>query len=111
MERRDVQNRYGEHLSTFVDGDVEATSVTLRWIPGRIVTAIQLEPGGIVHTVTADEIEAGIATIEGLASETNYTVTLKNGSKTRGVLTFMTLVDIGNAIPVYRKMTSRQCWM
>jgi hypothetical protein len=85
----------------FVDGDVEATSVTLRWIPGRIVTAIQLEPGGIVHTVTADEIEAGIATIEGLASETNYTVTLKNGSKTRGVLTFMTLVDIGNAIPVY----------
>ncbi len=51
--------------------------------------------------VTADEIAAGSATIEGLTSETNYTVTLKNGAKTRGILEFMTLVDIGNAIAVH----------
>jgi hypothetical protein len=85
----------------FQDGDVEATAVTLRWIPGRTLTSIQIEPGGIVHTVTADEIAAGSATIEGLTGETNYTVTLKNGAKTRGVLEFMTLVDIGNAIAVH----------
>jgi hypothetical protein len=85
----------------FQDGDVEATAVTLRWIPGRTLTSIQIEPGGIVHTVTADEIAAGSATIEGLTSETNYTVTLKNGAKTRGILEFMTLVDIGNAIAVH----------
>jgi hypothetical protein len=77
----------------FVDGDVEATSVTLRWIPGRIVTAIQLEPGGIVHTVTPTRLRRALPPRR-LASETNYTVTLKNGSKTRGVLTFMTLVDM-----------------
>jgi hypothetical protein len=85
----------------FQDGDVKATSVTLRWSPGKALTAIMLEPGGIQHTVTADEIAAGSATIEGLTAETTYTATLKNGAKTRGILEFMTLVDIGNAIAVY----------
>ncbi len=85
----------------FQDGDVKATSVTLRWTPGKTLTAIMLEPGGIVHTVTADEIAAGSATIEGLTAETTYTATLKNGAKTRGTVEFMTLVDIGNAIAVY----------
>ncbi|MDD2514461.1 MAG: DUF4957 domain-containing protein [Proteiniphilum sp.] len=85
----------------FQDGDVEATAVTLRWIPGRTLTSINIEPGGISHQVTAGEIAAGSATIEGLTGETNYTVTLKNGAKTRGILEFMTLVDIGNAIAVH----------
>lgn len=85
----------------FQDGDVKATSVTLRWSPGKALTAIMLEPGGIQHTVTADEIAAGSATIEGLTAETTYTATLKNGAKTRGTVEFMTLVDIGNAIAVY----------
>lgn len=85
----------------FQNGDVEATAVTLRWIPGRTLTTITLEPGGITHQVTSAEIAEGSATIEGLTDETNYTVTLKNGTKTRGILTFMTLVDIGNAIPVH----------
>jgi len=85
----------------FQDGDVKATSATLRWIPGRTLTTISVDPGSIVHTVTADEIAAGSATIEGLTGETNYTVTLKNGNKTRGILEFMTLVDIGNAIAVH----------
>ena len=85
----------------FQDGDVKATSVTLRWSPGKALTAIMLEPGGIQHTVTADEIAAGSATIEGLTAETSYTAILKNGTKTRGILEFMTLVDIGNAIAVH----------
>ncbi len=85
----------------FLDGDVAATSVTLRWIPGRTLTTITLEPGPITHTVTAAEIAAGNATIEGLTGETTYTATLRNGAKIRGIMNFMTLVDIGNAIPVY----------
>ena len=85
----------------FQDGDVKATAVTLRWTPNRTLTTILLEPGGIVHTVTAAEIAAGSATIEGLTAETTYTATLKNGTKTRGIVEFMTLVDIGNAIAVY----------
>lgn len=85
----------------FQDGDVEATAVTLRWIPGRTLTTITLEPGGITHQVSSEEVANGSATIEGLTDETNYTVTLKNGTKTRGMLTFMTLVDIGSAIPVH----------
>lgn len=85
----------------FQDGDVKATSATLRWTPGKTLTTIMLEPGGIQHTVTAGEIAAGIATIEGLTAETTYTATLKNGAKTRGIVEFMTLVDIGNAIAVY----------
>lgn len=85
----------------FLDGDITATSVTLRWIPGRTLTSITLSPGGITHTVTAEEINAGSATIEGLTGETTYTATLRNGAKPRGVMEFMTLVDIGNAIAVY----------
>ena len=64
----------------FQDGDVKATSATLRWTPGKTLTTIMLEPGGIQHTVTAGEIAAGIATIEGLTAETTYTATLKNGA-------------------------------
>ncbi|MBF6627416.1 MAG: fibronectin type III domain-containing protein [Proteiniphilum sp.] len=85
----------------FEDGDLKATAVTLRWIPGRTLTSITLEPGGITHTVTTAEIAAGSATIEGLTGETTYTATLRNGQKVRGILEFMTLVDLGNAIPVY----------
>lgn len=85
----------------FEDGDLKATSVTLRWTPGKKLTAIGIEPGGITHTVTADEMAAGVATIDGLTGETSYTATLYNGTKVRGVLDFMTLVDIGNAIPVH----------
>ena len=85
----------------FQDGDVAATSVTLRWISGRALTTITLEPGAITHTVTAAEVAAGSTTIEGLTGETTYTATLRNGTKTRGIMNFMTLVDIGNAIPVH----------
>lgn len=85
----------------FEDGDLKATAVTLRWIPGRTLTSITLEPGGITHTISAAEIAEGSATIEGLTGETTYKATLRNGQKVRGILEFMTLVDLGNAIPVY----------
>ena len=85
----------------FEDGDIKATSVTLRWTPGKKLTSIILEPGAIEYTVTADDIATGSATIESLSAETQHTATLKNGTKTRGNIEFMTLVDIGNATPVY----------
>ena len=85
----------------FEDGDLKATSVTLRWDPNKTLTEITLEPGGIVHKVTPQEIAAGMVTIDGLVGETAYTATLKNGAKIRGVKKFSTLVDIGDATAVY----------
>lgn len=85
---------------SFEDGDVAATSATLRWTPDKRLTEIILEPGAITHKVTEKEIADGMAIIKGLDSETAYTATLKNGTKTRGVKGFETLVDIGNAIRV-----------
>jgi len=81
--------------------ELKATEVTLRWTPGQMATEIILNPGDIKHAVSAEEIAAGAATITGLSGETEYTATLKNGSKTRGVLTFTTMIDLGDAIGVY----------
>lgn len=85
----------------FEDGDIKSKGVTLRWQANKQLTNITLEPGGISHKVSKEEIANGSATIEGLTSETTYKVTLKNGDKTRGVIDFMTLVDLGDAIAVY----------
>jgi len=87
-------------LSEIAEEDLGATSVTLRWTAGQTATEIILTPGDIRHTVTADEIAAGAATITGLTSETEYTARLMNGTKTRGSRTFSTLVDLGGAIAV-----------
>lgn len=91
-----------EHiLHSFQDSDIAATSVVLRWPAGLAVTEIVLNPGNIVHTVTAAEVAAGIVTIDGLTGETQYTAKVMNGSKVRATVTFTTLVDIGNATAVY----------
>ena len=87
-------------LLPFEDGDITASSVTLRWSAGQTATVIKLAPGDISHAVTSAEIAAGVATIEGLTAETDYTIRLMNGEKVRGTAAFKTLVDIGNAIPV-----------
>lgn len=82
------------------DEDLQATGATLRWTAGEAATEIILTPGDITHTVTADEIAAGAATITGLTGETTYTAKLMNGTKVRGTLTFTTLLDLGDAIAV-----------
>src|SRR5699024_1398535 len=56
----------------FENGDIGPTQVTLRWIPGRIITQIKLEPGSITYTVTSEEIAAGAATVSGLTGSTSY---------------------------------------
>ncbi len=91
-----------EQIFQPVDPDeLEATEVILRWIAGETATEIVLSPGDVTHTVTAAEIEAGAATVTGLAPETEYTARLLNDGRTRGTITFTTLLDLGGAIPVY----------
>ena len=87
-------------LLPVADADVEAKQVTLRWTPNSTVTQISINPGNIVHAVTAEEKIAGVALVSGLTSETDYTATLINGTKTRGVRTFKTGIDIGTGILV-----------
>ena len=91
-----------EQIFKAVGGDdVTAKTVILRWPAGEKATEIILSPGDIKHTVTADEIAAGAATIDGLTPETTYKATLLNNGKTRGKVEFTTLIDFGDATPVY----------
>ncbi|MCP2029515.1 hypothetical protein L1276_004702 [Flavobacterium sp. HSC-32F16] len=78
--------------------EIEAGSVTLRWTPNSNVTQILVQPGNIAHTITPEEKTAGVAIVTGLTPETNYTATLKNGTKTRGILTFTSGVDLTKGI-------------
>lgn len=87
-------------LLAVADADIEAKQVTLRWTQNSTVTQITLTPGNIVHAITPEEKTAGVATVTGLTSETAYTATLVNGTKTRGVRTFTTGIDIGTGILV-----------
>ncbi|MDQ6472211.1 DUF4957 domain-containing protein [Flavobacterium sp. LHD-80] len=82
------------------DADIEATQVTLRWVPNSNVTQITAQPGAISHTITATEKTAGVAVVKGLTGETAYTATLLNGTKKRGTATFKTGIDIGTGILV-----------
>ncbi|MBZ4036780.1 DUF4957 domain-containing protein [Flavobacterium sp. 17A] len=80
--------------------EIEANYLTLRWTPNSNVTQILVQPGNITHTITADEKTAGVAIVNGLTGETDYTATLKNGTKTRGILNFTSGVDLTRGIVV-----------
>lgn len=82
--------------------ELTATSVVLRWTPGEEAEKIVITPGNMEHKVTAAEVAAGAATIEGLTPETAYTAKLmKANGKSRGSVSFETLIDLGGAIGVY----------
>ncbi len=80
--------------------EITPFTVTLRWPAGAVATSIVMTPGDLVHELTTDEIAAGVAEVTGLTSETEYSARLLNGTKTRGLLMFTTLIDIGDAILV-----------
>jgi hypothetical protein len=82
------------------DSDIQATQATVRWVANSNVTELVANPGNIIRTITASEKTAGVATITGLTGETQYTVTLNNGTKKRGTKVFTTGIDIGNGILV-----------
>lgn len=85
-----------EQILSEVDAEMlTAESATLTWPAGEIATEIILAPGDIRHAVTSAEIAAGSATITGLLSDVTYTATLKNGEKTRGIVSFTTLLGEG----------------
>ena len=77
-------------------GDIKALEATLRWVPNSSVTQIVINPGNITHVITPEEKIAGIATVTGLTSETNYTAILLNNTKTRGTASFTTGIDVGD---------------
>lgn len=90
-------------FKTVDESDLTSHSVTLRWTAGQTATSIVLTDADgkeTTHTVTADEITAGEATISDLASEVTYTAKLLNGTKVRGTVSFTTLVDVGNSTTV-----------
>lgn len=87
-------------FKSIVTDELKATEATLHWTAGESANEIVITPGDMKHTVTAAEIAAGAATIKGLVGETTYTAKLMKGTKTRGTLTFTTLIDLGNAIKV-----------
>jgi hypothetical protein len=88
-------------MKTVADADIEATSVVLRWNSSAVGCTIQVTPGDITHTITADEDAEMAATIDGLTGETEYTAKIVSASgKTRGTATFKTAVDLGGAIAV-----------
>ena len=80
--------------------EITHNSVILRWPAGETATQIVLTPGNITHTVTSGEISAGSASLTGLTGEVAYVAKLMNGTKTRGTVTFTTLIDLGGAIQV-----------
>lgn len=90
-------------LLALEDGDITHNSVIVRWPAGAIATHILAIAGEkrIRHDLSADEIESGIAFVEGLESETEYQIRLMNGTKTRGTFTITTFIDLGGAIAVY----------
>lgn len=86
------------------DGDLQATTVTLRWTPGETVEKIEVldETGALVKTqpVSAEESAAGAAKVTDLKGETTYTFVLKRNGKTRGSIKLTTELDLGGAIKV-----------
>ncbi len=86
------------------DGDLQATTVTLRWSAGETVESIDVldQSGAKVKSqaVTSGECAAGVATVTDLQGETTYTFVLKRNGKTRGSITLTTELDLAGAIKV-----------
>lgn len=82
------------------ENDVTESTITVRWPAGATATAIVVTPGDKEFPVTADAIAAGEFTVTGLDAETEYTIKLMNGTKTRGTVKAKTAIDLGGAIHV-----------
>ena len=86
---------------------LKATEVTLTWPAGEDVQTIKVTPGAS-RALTTTEIAEGKVVLTGLTPETAYTVNLLRGTKTRGTITFTTIIDLGDAKPVYADATQEE---
>lgn len=88
-------------FETVNEEDIADRSVNVRWPEGEEVTKITATDadGKVVVTkeLTADEIAAGAATVDGLSPETKYIINLYNGEKERGSRTVTTIADLNGA--------------
>ncbi len=73
--------------------NVQDTYATVVWQPGSEVTHLLIVPGNTLVQISAAQVAAGEARIDGLSGATDYTVTLYNGTKRRGTVTFSTLKE------------------
>lgn len=81
--------------------DIADRSVTLSWEPEEGYDVSTIVIGNITHQITAEEKEAGKATIEGLSPETTYTAYLYYNGKQCGNRSFTTIADLEGAILVH----------
>ncbi|MBD1428802.1 DUF4957 domain-containing protein [Sphingobacterium litopenaei] len=72
--------------------EITSSSAILRWPAGLTATSVELSPGNRYIPVTAENITNGSITIEGLGSDITYTARLMNGAKTRGTISFTTML-------------------
>ena len=81
--------------------DIADRSVTLSWEPEEGYDVSTIVIGNITHQITAEEKEAGKATVEGLEPETTYTAYLYYNGKQCGNRNFTTIADLEGAILVH----------
>lgn len=83
-------------------GDIGADYITMRWTAATVATELRLTPksGGtaINHTLSQAELAAGIATVNGLQSETVYTVALYNDTQRKSLRENVTTFKKGTVI-------------
>ncbi len=91
-------------LLTPKETEIADRFVTMSWPAGEEVTRlVALDESGaevVSKELTAEEIEAGRAKLEGLSPETKYTVKLYNGNKERGSKSVTTIIDLNGATTV-----------
>lgn len=86
-------------INTPAETDIKAHSINIHWPQGQEAQKIVVtdDEGNIAaeHMITAEEIAAGMATIEGLSPETHYTATMyRANGKQRGKITFTTAIEL-----------------
>ena len=82
-----------EQILRAVDpNEITSSSALLRWPAGLPATSVEITPGNRSIPVTAQNIAEGAILIEGLGSDITYTARLINGSKTRGTISFTTML-------------------
>lgn len=77
------------------DNEIKETNIVLRYTPTVGLSSVVLTPAtgtAITATLTAGDAAAGLKAISGLTANTKYTAELFAGTKSKGLLSFTTLV-------------------